>query len=420
MIVMTCPNPGHPLTGASPLGAPPLGPDAPGADAVPDWLPPQAQLYLSHVKVGRSIRDLARAMGLHPSTVLRRIRAFELRRDDPLIDELIGGIEQAPPKQPPRKDPPAMTAHMTAPLRASHQPDEATIASEGRRILRRLCETGAILAIAPDMERAAVLKGAARTATLDRTVAQAFALRDWIAVRATQGRVTTYDITVAGKAALKRLMLAAEPDGRLAPGYVEARSPFAEQHRDWAERPVMEPDHERDRDAEGATEAGPEKTRAAGTERPRVLRYNLAESPFAALGRRRDKDGKPFLDPDHITAGERLREDFELAQMGPRVAQNWDRFLTGGERGTAQDGPDTSLSSGPGRARARVAAALRDLGPGLGDVVLRCCCFLEGIEVCERRMGWSARSGKIVLRIALSRLKRHYDEQNGGRPPLIG
>jgi hypothetical protein len=28
--------------------------------------------------------------------------------------------------------------------------------------------------------------------------------------------------------------------------------------------------------------------------------------------------------------GEHLREDFELAQMGPRAAQNWDRFLTSG------------------------------------------------------------------------------------------
>ena len=51
---------------------------------------------------------------------------------------------------------------------------------------------------------------------------------------------------------------------------------------------------------------------------------------------------------------------------------------------------------------------MRDLGPGLGDMALRCCCFLEGLETAEKRMGWSARSGKIVLRIALQRLRRHY------------
>ena len=69
---------------------------------------------------------------------------------------------------------------------------------------------------------------------------------------------------------------------------------------------------------------------------------------------------------------------------------------------------------------ARVAAALRDLGPGLGDVALRCCCFLEGLEVAEKRLGWAARSGKIVLRIALMRLRRHYDETYGSSGPLIG
>jgi len=44
-------------------------------------------------------------------------------------------------------------------------------------------------------------------------------------------------------------------------------------------------------------------------------------------------------------------------------------------------------------------------------VALRCCCYLQGLEIVEKRMGWSARSGKIVLRIALQRLRRHYDDQ---------
>ena len=47
----------------------------------------------------------------------------------------------------------------------------------------------------------------------------------------------------------------------------------------------------------------------------------------------------------------------------------------------------------------RLARVLRDLGPGLSEIALRCCCYLEGLETAEKRMGWSARSGKIVLRI---------------------
>ena len=147
------------------------------------------------------------------------------------------------------------------------------------------------------------------------------------------------------------------------------------------------------------------------------MRYNLSESPVAVLGRRRDEDGKVFLPPELVDAAERLREDFELAQMGPRVAQNWERFLTGGGGGFRSD---NGIAEGPRAARERVAAALRDLGPGLGDVALRVCCYLEGIEAAERRMGWASRSGKIVLRIALQRLRRHFDETYGRSGPLIG
>ena len=112
-----------------------------------------------------------------------------------------------------------------------------------------------------------------------------------------------------------------------------------------------------------------------------------------------------------MRAGERLREDFELAQMAPRMAQNWDHFLTHVDEGTTSPG---APGYGAEAARARLIGALRELGPGLGDVALRCCCYLEGLETAEKKMGWSARSAKIVLRIALHRLRRHYARLGAG------
>ncbi len=285
---------------------------------------------------------------------------------------------------------------MSAPIRhAKLKTDDATLSREGRRILRRLCETGAVLAIASDMEKAVVVRDlpsgkTTRTAVVDRQVAQAMALKDWITC-VKPGRIARYGITTAGRAALKRLLIEAESANA---GFAEAQTPFGDQHRVWGDKTVSD-----------------------GGSR-RAVRYNVAESPLAALARRKNKKGEPFLSDDLVGAGERLREDFELAQMGPRVAQNWERFLTGSDRGGFAN--DSGVGNGPSGARDRVSDALRDLGPGLGDVVLRCCCFLEGMETAERRMGWSARSGKIVLRIALQRLKRHYDERYGPHGPLIG
>ncbi|MDD8022154.1 MAG: DUF6456 domain-containing protein [Paracoccaceae bacterium] len=367
----------------------------PAEAVLPAWLPDYARLYLRHVEEGVSIRQLARAEGCHASTVLRRVRRIEARRDDPLVDEALSRLGSVALPPPQTSAPEEEDASMTAPIRSKNIPTDANqLAREGRRILRRLAEPGALLIVAGDMDKAVVLRGTVRTAVVERAVAQAFALQDWIAIKHT-GRVISYEIAPTGRAALKRML----DEDAAAQGFADATEagdmPFADQHRDWGTRDVNE-----------------------GQGRVRRMRANLAESPLGVLSRRRDKDGEPFLTPDLVAAGERLREDFELAQMGPRVAQNWERFLTGGDRG--QYNPDAGHGGGSDRARDRVALALRDLGPGLGDMVLRCCCFLEGLETAERRLGWSARSGKIVLRIALMRLKRHYEETYGGASPLIG
>ena len=357
-------------------------------------VPEAVKMYLAHVADGTSIRAIARERGVHASTILRTVRRIESRRDDPLVDEALGALarRRAGPIQSIEECqmPNAAIAHAAPP---SHDADADAASREERRVLRRLCEAGAVLAIAPGMENAVVVREAApgaeptRTAVTGREVARAMALREWIEcpdgadAMAAGGRprITRYRVTSVGRAALKRMMA----EDALRHGMAEEGAAFAAQHR------------------EEGTRADPEAP-------SRRLRCNLAESPLAALARRRDADGAPFLTDALVGAGERLREDFELAQMGPRTAQNWENFLTGGGGGR-QRGPSDPIR-GPEGARGRVAAALSDLGPGLGDVALRTCCYLEGLETAEKRMGWSARSGKIVLRIALQRLARHYEE----------
>ncbi len=368
-----------------------MDPNLSAIGSLPAWLPDAVRLYINHTEEGLSLRELARREGCAASTVMRHVRRYENRRDDPLVDEALAALARA---QTQSNDPPAeKDAPMTALIRTPLVLDEETMAREARRVLRRMAEPGAVMAIAADMEKAAVLRQAAdgrmaQTAVLERGVAQAFALKDWIA-RRKDGRIATYEITQGGRAALKRLV--EEEDRRRHIGMSEAGAVFGDAPRVWGEAGAMNEDG------------------------PRRLRCNVTESPVAVLARRRDKDGKLFLEPELVDAAERLREDFELAQLGPRAVQNWDRFLnTGGHRA------DSGLSEGHSAARDRVAAALRDLGPGLGDVALRCCCYLEGLEVAEKRMGWAARSGKIVLRIALQRLRRHFDETYGRAGPLIG
>ncbi len=361
--------------------------------SLPDWLPVGVQSYLAHVVSGRSLRSLAREAGCHASTVLRQVRRYEMRRDDVLVDEALQRLCNLQPRTG-GKD--TMTALETT-IKHDAMPNAEQIAQLAPRILRRLNEAGACLAIARDMEKAVVVRDmpggeTMKTAVVDRPLAEALALKDWISVYK-EGRITRYRITAAGRMALKRLLAEEEA---LRVGMGEGANPYSEQHREWVKRDAA---------------ANGDKNKRKG------MRYNAAESPLTALGRRKDKDGTPFLSAELVAAGERLREDFELAQMGPRVAQNWERFLTGGDRGDFRGGAG---GNGSGHARERVASALSDLGPGLGDVVLRCCCFLEGLEAVERRMGWSARSGKIVLRIALTRLKAHYDAAAGDWSPLIG
>ncbi|CAN0579480.1 unnamed protein product, partial [Ectocarpus sp. 12 AP-2014] len=364
-----------------------------------EWVPEGVARYLAHVETGRSIRSIAREAGCHASTILRQVRRTETRRDDLLVDlalKRLGYAQRAGSFfHRPRGDNDMLMTTATDTIydaSAKALPDDAELKRTGPRILRRLNEQGACLAIAEDMDVAVVVRDSEdgqtlKTAKLDRKLAEVMALKEWISL-ASDGRIARYKITGAGRMALKQFM-AEEEASRVAMG--ENADPYSDQQRDWAKRNT-----------------------GADTNTRRGIRYGATESPMLALARRKDKDGTVFLRAEFVAAGERLREDYELAQMSPKPEENWERFVNGAAT------PKASGGSNAERAQERVAKALADLGPGLGDVVLRCCCFLEGMEAVERRMGWSARSGKIVLRIALMRLKGHYDTNESNWSPMIG
>ena len=117
---------------------------------LPPWLPDAVRLYLDHTEDGLSLRALARRDGCHASTVMRTVRRYERRREDPLMDEALDALVRsaARPVDPVTKEPAPMTA---APRPQPGAVDEMTLNREGLRILRRLVEPGASLAIAQDM-----------------------------------------------------------------------------------------------------------------------------------------------------------------------------------------------------------------------------------------------------------------------------
>jgi hypothetical protein len=135
---------------------------------------------------------------------------------------------------------------------------------------------------------------------------------------------------------------------------------------------------------------------------PQVMRHvtvNVAESPIAWLAAR------GMLTPAQLAAGERLRADYERAGLSARLTMRWDAAPPAKSRGGAR-GADASLARID--AHRRFHAAIDHAGPGLADICWRVICAGEGIGGAEKGLGWPARSGKLVLGLALDRLARFY------------
>lgn len=144
------------------------------------------------------------------------------------------------------------------------------------------------------------------------------------------------------------------------------------------------------------TDEGPRRRGSARGKR-RSVTVNLAESPLGWLHARGHLGTRLF------DAGERLRADYERAQLSPGLTMRWDQVRVDGGGGDGLTPSERQLA-----AKARFDGAMAAAGAGLQDVLWRVVCACEGLPDAEKNLGWPARSGKLVLRLALDRVADFY------------
>lgn len=147
---------------------------------------------------------------------------------------------------------------------------------------------------------------------------------------------------------------------------------------------------ERELSSEGPTMRAPRRGGRSAT-------VNLAESPLTWL------HARGHLSDGQFAAGEQLRRDYERAQLAAGITMRWDAVRVRG-------GPDTGLAPSERQvaAKQRFDGAIAAAGAGLSDVLWRVVCAGETLPDAERSLAWPARSGKLVLRLALDRVAGFY------------
>lgn len=138
----------------------------------------------------------------------------------------------------------------------------------------------------------------------------------------------------------------------------------------------------------------------ASSKSARTVTVNLSESPLSWL------HARGHLTDRQMLAGETLRRDYETAAIGAVVTMSWENTPRSRQKRSAPC--DMNRTERMLSAKARFDRALETLGADLSDIAWRVICVGESLPAAEREMSWPARSGKLVLRIALDRLAWFY------------
>ncbi|MBI1867680.1 MAG: hypothetical protein HYS06_05225 [Methylocystis sp.] len=350
----------------------------------------QLAAYLLHVAFGASLSSCGRALARDRASIRHACAKIEDARDAIRVDLALTHLERALLVQ---RDMLAALADgpyvhlqrrptMTKRVR---QTNETTVRTT-RRLLQALNEPGArgvrsavqdqMIAVLAPRNGVTVVRANAPVAAAEHALTQG--LVRWEG----ENGASRLELTEAGRAHVRRLAADSASDG-----FRAQHSPIEPRCLDKGAAPVL---------------------------------CNEGESPLAWLARRKDRDGRPFLAPSQIEAGERLRRDVTQAHMLQRVTANWEAPIASSRR-AGEVGVHVSQIAID--ARRRLARAFDVVGPDFAGLLTDVCGYLKGLEIVEAERGWPPRSAKVVLRIALARLALHYglaSEAHGpARAPML-
>lgn len=305
----------------------------------------QIGFYIAQVELCLSFSKIATVFECHRSTVKRACETIEDMRDDPDVDFLVECLSRA------FKDWLTLSGHEVFYQRSLSM---VSLKKAELKILKNLSKKNKSTTAFESK------KGGAEEANIRSLQRKQLIEKDikgeWI-------------ITSQGRAHLKRALCEIGADA------------YQTQHRDLVQEKSVEGD---------------------------TLTININESPISRLYKYRGKDGMRILGDAEYIASERLRKDFEMAQMNPKLGLSLSPKVDQSTNGShMSDALDRTME-----AKKRVNRALDCVGQEMGGLILDVCCFLKGLETVEKERKWPARSAKVVLGVALRRLAGHYGYSN--------
>lgn len=131
---------------------------------------------------------------------------------------------------------------------------------------------------------------------------------------------------------------------------------------------------------------------------------NLDESPLARIAAM--PANKNLLQAHQLEAGERFRKIFERAALRQRTTMSYSPERVAKSGGGAP--ADMGLAGMNIDARREIDRIFAVLPSECAGVVIDVCGFEKGLQQVEKERGWPRRSAKLVLRIGLDQLARHF------------